>query len=325
MEPFNILCLDGGGIRGVVPATLLLRLERWLQEMHGHGIGAHFHLLAGTSTGAILAAGLAQGMSPAALQALYVERGREIFPWKSRWSPRRLGLMLRAGLSAPKYDIEPLANLLREVLGQTPMAALEQPLLIPFYDTLGRRARFIKSYGLEGEAAAFGAVPVWEACVCSAAAPTFFPAWRLEHAGEVCSAIDGGVAANNPAACAVADALQLAEGRPIRLLSLGTGSNTRAIPWDEAREWGALEWALPVVDVLMDASLDVYQYIARQLLGDEAVLRLQFPLDPQRWGVEPLNDDMDDASPENIASLIAASERYLEENEGRIRAFLSSP
>jgi len=303
---YNILCIDGGGIRGIIPAIFLQRIEAILKTQ-GKTLQQHFDLIAGTSTGAILAAAIANGIPLTTIQKLYIEKGRKIFPYQSRWSLKRAGLLFSFGLSAPKYSDEVLCALLKEELGETLIKDLKDvKLIIPFYDTISRTTQFFKNTN------EFASVPLWEAAVCSSSAPTFFPAHELQVDGTTYAAIDGGVAANNPVTCAIAEALkEVQDSSRIRVISLGTGESTRKIELEKAREWGAVEWALPIIDVLMDASLDVHIYVAKKIIGEENLLRLQFDLTGKKWGVEKLNDDLDDASRDNVYNLKSAAETYL--------------
>lgn len=372
---FRILSLDGGGIRGVVAATMLAFVEQEISEP----LNQYFDLIAGTSTGSILAAAIAIGRHPKELVEIYLKKGSRIFPYKNLWSPERLGLVLQYGLSAPKYPDTGLIEVLKEEFKYRKLSEVNATkLLLPSYDTINREPIIFKSWRKK-----FVNVPLWEACVCSASAPAYFPAHSLlrkedgraiggdantiifseeassdnddynrmqieitKGAGKgqirliknyvgrtrtatvdvpwevipdatstytvtlLYSTIDGGVAANNPTACAIAEALRLGhEVKDITVLSLGTGSFTREISLKSAREWGAAQWALPIIDVMFDASSDINNYIARQIM-DENYLRLQFELNRSLTG-KPLSDDMDDASPENIKNLIEATNVYM--------------
>jgi hypothetical protein len=124
---------------------------------------------------------------------------------------------------------------------------------------------------------------------------------------KACALIDGGVVANNPTACAIAEALRkdarADQPQDLVVLSIGTGAHTRSISLKSAREWGAIEWAVPIIDVLFDGSADSVDYIARHLVGD-SYFRLQAEL---AIGL----DDMDDVSETNIAALEAVARDYL--------------
>ncbi|MCA1992371.1 MAG: patatin-like phospholipase family protein [Coleofasciculus sp. S288] len=376
---FRILSLDGGGIRGVVSATMLAAIAQQLSVP----LNQYFDMIAGTSTGSILAAAIAMGLSPRNIVELYLKKGSRIFPYESIWSLQRVGLVAKYGISAPKYSDEGLIAVLKEEFKDIKLSEVDATkLLIVSYDTINREPIIFKSWRKK-----FVEVPLWEACVCSSSAPTYFPAHPLlrkdegravggtpttivfseeasgdkddynrmqieitdktgkgqirtiiDYVGEtraatvdvpwdvipddtsiytirlLYSTIDGGVAANNPTASAIAEALRLGyEVKDITVLSLGTGSFTRPISLEDAREWGAAEWALPIIDVIFDASSDMNDYIARQIL-DEYYLRLQFDLD-SRWTGKPINNDIDDASPENIRNLIEATNAYLSQQQ----------
>jgi patatin-like phospholipase/acyl hydrolase len=333
---FKILCLDGGGMRGVLSAQLLALIEAELLQQTGKRIHDYFDLIAGTSTGAILAAGLALGTSSEQMMQLYLQKGRRIFPYQGYWgyfSPQRLPLVLQHGLSAPKFSHAGLESVLKEQYGQRTLAELQHQtpkLLITAYDTMLRRPVIFKSW----EAAWYSQSKVWEAVICSASAPTFFPSYPLQANGYSCSLIDGGVGANNPSTCAIVAALKLGYTlKDLRILSIGTGESTIGYPYKDTKHWGLAQWGKRIADVLMDAPQDVIEETAQQVvtLGDRYpnhYIRLQPKLstdaltqwlDPERLaqlrrdlkGKRPqVREDIDDASPENMKILQALAEGY---------------
>jgi patatin-like phospholipase/acyl hydrolase len=303
---YRILSIDGGGIRGVLAAQMLVNIQHRLQQP----LNEYFDLISGTSTGSMLAAAIACGLSCQDIVELYRKKAKNIFPYTSRWSLKRLPLILEYGLSGPKFSEKGLVDLLKNLFGNTTFSDITDPkLLITSYDTIGRQPIIFKSWRDR-----FDDICLWEACVCSTAAPTFFPAHKIIIGGEVHSAIDGGLAANNPTACAVAEAIRLGNSlADLQVISIGTGSATRTIRWEDARTWGPLQWIWDgrVVKVMTDAPAEVYHYITDYVIGDTSrYLRLQFPLDRQLTD-KRLSDDMDDASDENINNLIEAAEAYL--------------
>lgn len=336
---YRILSLDGGGIRGIITAKLLSLIEREIHILTGQTLQEYFHLVAGTSTGSILAAGIALGKTGEQLMHLYRDRGREIFPYWGKqgyFAPQRLSLLVKNGVSAPKFSHRGLKKVLQEELGNLTLAEIHNDdrsphLLIPTYDTRDRQPIFFKTWKTHK---GYARVPIWEACVCSASAPTFFPAYPLKYGGQTYSAIDGGVGVNNPAACAVAEAIVL--GQPveeIRVLSIGTGEATDGYPYQETRHWGVAQWAARILDILMDAPLDIDEYIARQVVlrneeDSDRYLRLQ-PLLSDEYldrvldaelkgqlllelnGKQPkISKHIDDASPFNLIVLTALAEGY---------------
>lgn len=311
---FRILSLDGGGIRGIMSALWL----KELQSMLGSPLRDHFHIIAGTSTGSILACAVAQGMEPQRIVDLYEQRGADIFsgPAGRAWS--RLTRVFSDGLSAPKHEADGLEReLKRAFTPELRFGDLGAMTLVTGYDTFARQTRVFKSWRhKEG----YASVPAWEIVKSSCSAPTYFPAHRLEIDGVVHSMVDGGVAANNPSVCAIAEGVRLnAEkaqegGTPVPLsdfvvASFGTGEMTRPIAWERAREMGALEWAVPIIDVLMDASGDATRYICGQLIPQGNCFRAQTKLNEAY-------DDMDNASPPNMRALKATAMQWLRQEGG---------
>jgi patatin-like phospholipase/acyl hydrolase len=302
MKARRILSLDGGGIRGLVTCRWLSGVEDALLAAGKPGLTKSFDLLAGSSTGAIVAAGLAIGLSPAAIAEMYREHRHTIFPGIANRLWSRAGRFLSEGPSAPKYDAKGLEKVLRRVFGDARLGQVKLPLLVTGYDTISRTPVIFKSFKPEHQE-----LLLWEVCRASSAAPTYFPAHGMKIEGKACALIDGGVVANNPTACAIAEALRkdarADQPQDLVVLSVGTGARTRSIDLKSAREWGALEWAVPIIDVLFDGNSDSVDYIARHLVGD-SYFRLQAEL---AIGM----DDMDDVSETNIAALEAVSRDYL--------------
>ena len=196
----------------------------------------------------MIACGLAHGMRPDALADLYLEQRHEIFPNLANRLWSRASRLMTDGMSAPRYDGAGLEKVLKKVFGKTTLGKLKMPVLVTSYDTISRTPVLFKSFKAEHRD-----LPVWEVCRASAAAPTYFPAHPMTVEGHDCALIDGGVVANNPTACAIAEALRkdmkVDNSRDLVVLSVGTGERTRSIDLAAARSWGALEWAVPIIDV----------------------------------------------------------------------------
>jgi len=304
MKARRILSLDGGGIRGLVTCEWLAGVEDALKAAGKPGLLRSFDLFAGSSTGAIIACALAIGLSPREIAALYRTHGDTIFPGMAGRLWSRAGRLFSQGVSAPKYDGKGLEKVLKQVFGDTTLGQAKVPLMITSYDTISRTPVMFKSFKADHKA-----IPMWEACRASSAAPTYFPAHGMTVEGRKCALIDGGVLANNPTACAIAEALRKDAKADVPqdlvVLSVGSGQHTRSIDLKSAREWGALEWAVPIIDVLFDGNAESVDYIARHLVGD-GYFRMQAEL---RIGM----DDMDDVSATNLVALEATAQDYLEE------------
>lgn len=304
MKARRILSLDGGGIRGIVSCRWLAGVEDALRDAEKPGLLRSFDLLAGSSTGALVACALAIGLAPEQIAEVYRSQRHEIFPGLAERLWSRTTRLISEGASAPRYDGRGLDRVLKQVFGDTRLGQSQVPLLVTSYDTQSRTPVIFKSFKPE-----HADLPMWEVCRASSAAPTYFPAHAMTVEGQHCALIDGGVVANNPTACAIAEALRKDAGvdrsQDLVVLSVSTGQRNRPIPLKQAREWGALEWAIPIIDVLFDGNTDSVDYIARQLVGD-GYFRLQTEL---LIGL----DDLDDTSATNIAALEIMATRYLQQ------------
>jgi len=307
-ETYRILSLDGGGIRGLITAIWLNRLEEEVSRKLGGPLWKQFDLVAGTSTGAILACAVANEIDTQRIVDLYTNEGRKVFPF-----PR---LLVRL-FWGPKYSGKGLENALEAVFEHTRFGDLKvKPTLVTAYDTFTGRPVIFKSDRSRHEA-----ILVRDICRASSAAPTYFPPHSLKIRGAKVPLIDGGVVANNPTACAIAEAVRRnrpdgregASGDILKRLvvaSFGTGDVLRRITKDEAKKWGAFRWARPIIDVLFGGSSAAVDYIAGQLLEEENFFRFQIPLDSQY-------QSMDNAAARNIDVLTHLASHYIDSGDGR--------
>jgi patatin-like phospholipase/acyl hydrolase len=244
-----------------------------LEEDLGHTVRDNFDLIVGTSTGGIIALGLGAGLSPRQILDFYVERKDQIFP--SAFGVPRARQLFRA-----KYRSGPLECALKEVFGDRLLGESEVPLVVPSYD-LGEGDVYIFKTPHHSRLRRDHRVPMWAVGMATAAAPTFFPAFRLP--GDHVRLIDGGVWANNPAVVGVAEAVSLfdRELKEIQLLSVGTTAPTdaRKAKFDNA---GILRWARGpnVVDVFLRGQGTAAFTQAWHLLGEERAYRLDAPALP---------------------------------------------
>ncbi|SMC23110.1 Patatin-like phospholipase [Andreprevotia lacus DSM 23236] len=272
--PYRILSLDGGGLRGIIPLVVLKRLDA-ARPGWRDGI----NMFAGTSTGALIALGLAKGMTPDALLDIYVNKGGYIFA-RSLWHE----IVTLGGLIGPKYASHHRGHLSHEMLGDATLGH--------FLRDGGHKGHVVvASFNAEGSKKVhrwrpkiFHNLPVakgdndaeavaHEVAMYTSAAPTYFGA----HRGY----IDGGVYANNPSMCALAQTQDSRLQTPIpfdtvHMLSLGTGYSDTCI--DGSEQWGVLEWAPKLVSVLTDGVNEVADFQVRQLLGDARYQRVSAPL-----------------------------------------------
>ncbi len=300
-KKFRILSIDGGGIRGVIPAMLMAEIEK----RTGRPIAELFDLIAGTSTGGILALaavkpageGIKRKPQYSAQDAvgLYETEGPRIFfrsPWRTI---RTLG-----GVVDEKYPTDKIEAVLEEYFGGTLLSEALAEVIIPAYETETRDPIFFKSRKAQTDPKED--FLMWHVARATSAAPSYFEPAQIKTQGRVLSLVDGGVIANTPAMCALAEAKKHHPGaNDILLVSLGTGDPTRPISYEAAKGWGIVEWLVPLFSLFFDGMSDSVDYQLTQLLppgpdGYRRYYRFQTHL------VEG-NDNIDDASRTNIRVL----------------------
>lgn len=213
----KILSIDGGGIRGVFPAAFLAAIEDTLPNP----IGSYFDLITGTSTGGIIAIGLAMGLSAKEILALYEERGPEIFEQDKgggRGLFRKARRNVHGAVLGPKYDPTALRKALIDTLGDRRLGEARTRLMVPAWHPQTRRVYIFKTAHHARLETDYLSLAV-DAALATSAAPTYFPQHVTED--EV-GLVDGGVWANNPTGYAVAEAIGTLEWPKddIRVLSV---------------------------------------------------------------------------------------------------------
>lgn len=305
----KVLSIDGGGIRGLIPALVLAEIER----RTGRRTAEMFDLVAGTSTGGILACGLTRPgpdgrplHAAEDLAALYRSEGPKIFDRSLVHEVTSVG-----GLLDERYDDRGLNRALATYLGETRLREAVTDILITAYDIQGRFAFFFRSARARtGDEYDFSMA---EAARATSAAPSYFePVEVTDAAGaRTYPLVDGGVFAINPAMCAYADVV--AAGADISVLAaLGTGAHTKAFEFGDVKDWGRLEWARPVLDVVFDGVADTVDFQAATLTRGR-YRRLQAEL---RYA----SDALDDASEANLRRLEGDAERLIAERSQDIEA-----
>jgi patatin-like phospholipase/acyl hydrolase len=306
----RILAIDGGGIRGLIPAVVLAELER----RTGRRTAELFDLIAGTSTGGILACGLTrpgEGGAPAFTAAdligFYESEGPEVF---HRSLLKRVESV--EGYLDERYDDSGLNAALRRFLDGARLSQAVTDIFITAYEIERREAFFFRSSRARTD-------PTYDftyvdAARATAAAPTYFEPARVSDAAGAAqyALIDGGVFALNPAMVAYAELAATGRGAEIDLVvSLGTGAHTRPLRFEDARGWGQLEWARPLIDVVFDGLAQTVDFELGQLVGPDRYVRFQTRLNEA-------SDDLDDASDHNLEALRREGARLVEERSADI-------
>ena len=266
-RPFRILSIDGGGICGILPASVLAELEQ--RFLGGQSVARHFDMIAGTSTGGIIALGLAHGLTAKAIRDFYLQRGAAIFP-----PPSFIGRCMRWLRQKHRYVYErgPLENELLQIFGDAVLGQACTRLCIPAFE------------GRHGEPWIFKTPhhPHYQkdrvermvrVALSTAAAPTYFEA--LTNNGYVM--VDGGLWANNPVMNALVDALACydVDRGQVQILSLGCGETSFKVDPAKARG-GEFQWRQVIRAAMRAQSLNALGQ-AYLLVGKDRVMRVDAP------------------------------------------------
>ncbi|HBT64149.1 MAG TPA: patatin [Ruminococcaceae bacterium] len=302
----KILSIDGGGIRGIIPAAIIAEIEK----QTGKPACKLFDLIVGSSTGGIITAMLAapdsQGnpkYSAQQIKSCYIELGKSVFH-----SSLIRRIFTLNGILNTRYPAHRLKKHTRDYFGNTRLHSALTDIVLSAYDTETATPWFFKSRHAAAHRNDIDDPLLAQAVRATSAAPTFFPPVKIGNH----SFIDGGIVANNPALCAYAEARNLYphEGEFL-IVSLGTGSGLKILSYKKTRNWGALNWALPMLDVLSNSAAGTVDYQMRSLVGTQRYFRFEFRLDRK-------SQQMDDSSKENIKRLEAVAQSEIRRNWGKI-------
>ncbi|WP_299020009.1 patatin-like phospholipase family protein [uncultured Photobacterium sp.] len=295
-----VLSIDGGGIRGAASAQFLNHIENVLNKDHNTSIRNCVDFYAGTSTGGLIALALATtDLSVSDISKLYsYKNAKQIFS-------ENLGLFEVDGINAPKYEASGKTKVIKSNLKDARVGDVpdNKHVLVVTYGIEKRKPVVIKS-----TEPLHRKLKCSEVADASSAAPTYFPTKNMDIGGknEEFWLVDGGVTANNPTMCAIAEAMRTWNDlsmEQMRVLSLGTGYRTRKINGPESRKWGALQWFTKgsILDVLTDERVVSYQAMSITRPGN--YIRVNAELKPQPGLPNAPDDAMDDISPKNIKRL----------------------
>lgn len=302
----SILSIDGGGIRGIIPATFLIEFEK----RTGKPVCKLFDIIAGTSTGGILAAALTvpdkhgrPKYTAEQMLAAYFEHGGDIFNRSLMRSVTTLG-----GLTRPKYSPRVLDDLLEQYLGDARLHSTLTEILVTAYDMASSTPWFFKTSFAMNNRAPEDDPLLTQVVRATTAAPTYFPPLSME--GHCL--VDGGVFASNPALCAYAQARNMfPDEKEILVVSLGTGLQIHNRPCSKIINWGIKDWAVPITTVMLNSSSATVNYQMNALIGRENYSRFQVYLGEDASG-------MDDASEKNMRRLEALARQEVKRESKEI-------
>lgn len=260
MRKLRILSIDGGGLRGVIP----LQVIEYIEEITGRQIHELFDVIAGTSTGGLLACALlvedresivagSRKYSIQQIRDIYQKHGKDIFPAPSFLDNFR-------SYYRPKFDPTPLERTLATYFGELRIMDCLRPLFITSFDL--KRNNPVYFTTREANLEPTSNTLLKEVCRATSAAPTYFPPHQLNYDRERLHCIDGGIFMNNPSLGVLSEVLANADSKyyqvefirglhQIHLLSISTGTSTETLDLSKIYRWGKAQWARPVIDLAM--------------------------------------------------------------------------
>ena len=306
MAKFQILSLIGGGIRGAFVTSFLYELEQKL----GRPIAESFDLIAGTSTGGIIAAGLAMGLSAEKMHDFYVRYGEKIFTPRPKFKAngymklvfptanwvfeKRTGGQLDAFLRA-RYCPDALYKSFNEGFGSSTLGNINfTRLIIPVVNLTKGEPHLFRSPHIE-EAVEDSDLRITDVLVAATAAPTYFPHKTIKDEDFA----DGGLWASDPSIHAIAEAMRIRrdcrrdtcdpvfEIEDVHLMSVGTGKANFSLtpPGSDA---GMLYWARHVADVMSISQVQGVHQPLKFWLGDRYT-HVNFEMD-EHWGLDEVQN-----------------------------------
>ena len=323
----KILTIDGGGIRGILPASILANLEDRLRVASKNSdlrIADCFDLFSGTSSGGILSI---LYLSPkrytgAQILEFYRELGPKLFHRSVAYK-----LISGFGLFSSRYKEDALYDFAKEILGEATISEVAKDCLLTAYEMSSRKALLFTKSDVDkyGNLADYKLYDILRA---TSAAPTYFPPAKVyplssdqlraegvaEHNIPFRNLVDGGIYAINPVMCALVEAIKLWPDESIRgfkIVSLGTGKAERSYPYERVRSWGFAGWLGPILDIMLSSVAETVDYqmsqVCKSLGCSQNYTRIEPPL---------LNADvnMDLACKKNVQALVNAAQYYIDHN-----------
>ncbi|CAJ2643832.1 patatin-like protein [Trifolium pratense] len=341
----TILSIDGGGIRGIIPATILEFLESQLQELDGESarLADYFDVITGTSTGGLVTAMLSAPndkqrplFAAKDIKPFYLEHCPNIFPQHKHLGS--IGKLFRS-LAGPKYDGKYLHNVVREKLGEIRVHETLTNIVIPTFDIKTMQPTIFSSYKIKKNPCMDARLS--DICISTSAAPTYLPGYNFKNQDtegntHEFNLVDGGVCANNPTLVAVNEvtkqiinqnndfyAIKPMEYSRFLIISLGTGTpkNEQKFTAKMAAKWGLLDWlthggSTPLIDVFSQSSGDMVDFhlatITQALNSQHNYLRIQ---DDTLTGI---SSSVDIATKDNLEKLCQIGDKLLKKPVSKV-------
>ncbi|XP_010680489.2 patatin-like protein 1 [Beta vulgaris subsp. vulgaris] len=338
----TILSIDGGGIRGIIPAVILAFLERLLQELDGEEVrlADYFDVIAGTSTGGLITAMLTAPddynrplYAAKDITTFYLKHGPQIFP-QERGPLAQLISFIKA-MTGPKYDGKYLRHMLREKLKETRLHHTLTNVVIPTFDIKTFQPVIFSSYKILSYPDLDAKLS--DICIGTSAAPTILPSFYFQNAFEngktrEFNLIDGGIVSTNPTYLAINEVTkQMMKENPdygtihnkLLVLSIGTGSGKIEQKYNAktAGKWGLVSWLFqngssPIISVFYEAGADLVDYqnniLFQSFRSEDKYLRVQ---DDSLTGTTASTDV---ATEKNLENLVKIGQELLNKPASRV-------
>ncbi len=335
MKTLRILSIDGGGLRGVVPVTILTELQNRIPKKknnHKKEIWECFDLIAGTSTGGLIASAITlkdeKSIDPRAKYSLneilniYINRGKEIFPehnwFANRWHDLK-------DIWRPIFSEEGIAKVFRDTVGESRISDCLTNILISTYDLNNNIPLFFKSIDHKYDSNLDA--QLYDICRATSAGPTYLPTYRFNYPKNPKeelphrNCIDGGVFVNNPSMAALAEVLKNTKDydatfqtnetpdlKNIFVLSIGTGTYSNSIKDKKSAYKGELFWAENISEIMMRGVNKTTHYEMTEIMKEDNYLRLTINIDKEE------HSEMSDSSQGTTDYLIEATQTQVLNN-----------
>lgn len=333
MKKYCILSIDGGGLRGVVPLTILKAFEAKTNKR----IHELFNFIAGTSTGGLISAAISikNPLNPTMplytlddVIDVYVHRGHEIFPERTK-----LGSLLHDGedLFRPKFNDKGIKAVFTDVLKNYKMLDCLNDIMICSYDLNNNLPLFFKSRAAKLNAAQNALL--YDICRATSAGPSYLPSYEFIYPNDADdpkrNCIDGGVYVNNPSMAALVEFAKYHQDylpstsedadidyNDVFVLSLGTGSYTGKINDSDTLNKGEIYWAQQISEIMMRGVNRATDYEMNEMMNKGNYLRLSIAID------NDTHSEMTNSSSETTQYLVAATNDMLAQQDKNINDFI---
>lgn len=301
MKNYNILSLDGGGIRGLILLKQIIKLEKII----GKPLNQHFNLISGTSTGGIIAVLLSLGYSAEELLKIYTIHGEKIFNKQ----------FLRFGFFRPKYNDKYFNKIIKDYVGDKMLKDIPNDLIVISYDAdskekiifKSRKAKVNDNYNYS----------LFDVIRSTASAPTFFKPHLVNKTNH--HYVDGGLVINNPSMVSWVEALNYEDApEKINIISFSTGTKKHSISKNILRG-GILKWASPTVDILLAEQSRTTDYHMQNLYKREPGIYVRC-----NSIIKDSSGKIDDTSKKNINNMLLDGEFSAESNLNAMLYFVQN-